>query len=208
LIHAQRQIYNLAMADAKPETTDEGKKPFRPEARFKYSDVPDLIEMLRSKPLGMTRTYPSKYSTWEPNFTNMEYVVTECFEKVMISKYASSELENMITVPEVKLYYFTLSMYTICNRMVQHDLATESQADFVEWMNSRYELGSLPIDGIMKIFFQALSSCTPEDPKFNDVIPAILSVSDHPLTAQNFYTVPDAYVARFPAIEGIFRALF
>jgi hypothetical protein len=172
-------------------------------------DIGTLIELLKSQPLGVTTTTRTDINTFVVNLLAFDYAINEVYQMVLSSRYAQSELDKHLSNYEIKLYYFLMVTFWICRNMREHGQASISQCDFVDFIERAYPLESLPIDGVMRLWFVALAPVQPSNPQFKPVVPIIPPLDDdtYTLKSSNYFTYRDELVTRLPGIEQLFRAL-
>lgn len=156
--------------------------------------------------IGLNDTPEHTKSTFTPNFTEFNRLVAHLDELLSTNFYYGRNVANHLAGDQVKIYYNILAFIAIFKQMISAGKADQEIADFVEYMESSFNIKDLPIDGTMTQFFAALATSKPEDTIYLDVLPTVpvrlASIYNDELKVFN-----SEYISLLPNMPILFRSV-
>lgn len=191
---------------------DEGKRSFSEKKtdQARTSTKPaqgasSLFDDLLNEPIGEHSILTRSANRFTPNFSWIDYILSECDTILLASRQFNSEFENLYSPHFGKIYYFTIIWYRILKIMQRDASVTEDQQHFIYRCEESLKIHESVIDGLVAAHLTQLETAIPSNPNYGPIIPYLPSIADHPFNQGSEYQWPDEYVTCLPNLVTLFR---
>jgi hypothetical protein len=175
----------------------------------KKSPADNLIQRLAHEAVRPVRIHDSGCSYYLPNFTTAARYMVHVYRGLVTTRSIADDFALRYSCPEYMLYYFTLMWYWILKQMELTGNIEQSQLNFVKMFENNHKPDTLPIDGFMIMFFQALTRVKPSQCTLHYyVLPYLPPIGDCNLVADRHFVFDKELAVRMPDIDGLFRARY